>query len=95
MTTIYLLCDAGRIHVTPPTASESSAACDCDCPDCGASPLRVQGTGRRVSADDRAYEADGYCAACRAHVGTIRAEVSTLFGIHEDEAVLYGRPRVY
>lgn len=92
---IYLICDAGRIHVTPPTASQTYAEADCDCPECGAKPLRVSGTGRRISPDDRAYEADGYCSVCRAHVGTIRAEPPTLFGITEDESVLYGRPRVY
>jgi hypothetical protein len=46
-------------------------------------------------ADDRAWEADGYCTACKAHVGTIRVEPDTLFGVREDEAVLMGRCRVY
>jgi hypothetical protein len=57
--------------------------------------FKVAGTGRRPSADDRAWECDAHCLACKAHVGTLRAEMSTLFGVREDEAVLNGRPRVY
>lgn len=65
------------------------------CPLCKASPWRVAGRNRRIADDDRAYEADGFCVDCGAAVGLIRAEASTLFGLHEDEAVLHGRPRVY
>jgi len=43
----------------------------------------------------RAYEADGYTACCGAYLGIIRVEPSTIFGLREDEAVLYGRVRVY
>jgi hypothetical protein len=65
------------------------------CP-CGAYPTFVVGSGKHIAACDRAYEATGYCRDCVAPIGTIRAEVSTLFGLHEDEAVLlHGRPRVY
>jgi hypothetical protein len=49
-----------------------------------------------IAADDRAYEADGFCVGCGEAVGLIRAEVSTIFGLHEDAAVLqHGRARVY
>ena len=64
------------------------------CPHCGVA-LLVQGDGRRIAADDHAYEADAYCASCRGFCGVIRAEVSTLFGLTEDRAVLYGRLRGY
>lgn len=65
------------------------------CPKCGASPWGVVGSGRYPSKDDRAWEAEGYCTACREHVGIIRVETNTLFGVREDEAVLRGRCRVY
>lgn len=73
-----------------------SATAEGTCPHCAAEPFAIAGTGRRIAADDRAYEADGVCVACRQPVGLIRAEVNTLFGLHEDEAVLcHGRARVY
>lgn len=65
-----------------------------NCGGCGLA-LRARGLGRRVSDDGRAYEADGVCAACGAAAGVIRVYVPTLFGLHEDEAVLRGRSRVY
>lgn len=58
------------------------------CPHCKTEPLKVRGTGRRPSQDDRAYEADGFCVDCREPVGLIRNEVETLFGVREDEAVV-------
>lgn len=67
---------------------------DAPCIGCGAA-LRARGQGRRISADGRAYEADGACVACGAAAGTIRVVVPTLFGLHEDEAVLRGRSRAY
>lgn len=57
--------------------------------------FKVAGSGRRPSADDRAWEADAGCLACKAHLGTLRVETNTLFGVREDEAVLRGRCRVY
>jgi hypothetical protein len=62
---------------------------------CGAEPFKVQGAHKRIASDDRAYEADAVCPACGAHVGILRAEVETLFGLREDRAVLEGRFRVY
>ncbi len=81
------------VHV--PHDGADHAIADGACPSCKASPFRVQGSGNHVAADDRAYEAHGQCLTCSAWVGTIRAEVSTIFGIREDQAVLQGRPRVY
>lgn len=65
------------------------------CPHC-AEPLRARGNGKRIASDDRAYEADAHCVACGSPVGLMRVEMSTLFGLQEDERVLLaGRCRVY
>lgn len=64
------------------------------CPYCAA-PLGVAGSGQRPSDDDQAWEADAGCTACKAHLGLLRVEVNTLFGVREDRAVLQGRCRVY
>lgn len=64
------------------------------CPKCQATPFRIGGTGQTIESHDT-YRADGVCLACRKPVGVIRAVVSTIFGLEEDERVLYGRPRVY
>lgn len=74
---------------------EQKSLVDGACPSCGAEPFYVAGDGARPSADDRAYECTAYCLACKARVGTVRAEVDTLFGVEEDERVLHGRCRVY
>lgn len=65
------------------------------CPYCGTVPFLVAGHGSRPSADDRAWEADGGCIKCRAHVGTIRQEVSTIFGVREDARVTSMGIRVF
>lgn len=57
--------------------------------------FKVAGSGRRPSDDDRAWEADAGCVACKAHLGVLRVETNTLFGVREDERVLRGRCRVY
>lgn len=57
--------------------------------------FKVAGSGRRPSDDDRAWEADAGCVACKAHLGILRVETNTLFGVREDERVLRGRCRVY
>lgn len=71
------------------------AVVDGACPHCKATPLKVAGHGRRISSDDRAYEADGSCVACVVFVGVIRAETNTLFGLREDEAVSRLGVRIY
>jgi hypothetical protein len=65
------------------------------CRKCGHDKPAVAGGEKRIADDDRAYEATAVCLECRQTIGTIRVEVSTLFGLREDEAVLHGRPRVY
>jgi hypothetical protein len=93
---IFLLVDGGPGRkARQPFPDADHAQVEGSCPKCGAADFKVGGSGRRPSKDDRAWEADGYCLACRAHVGTIRVETSTLFGVREDEAVLRGRCRVY
>ena len=54
--------------------------------------FRVRGEHQRIAADDRAYEAVAICLDCeederRGVAGTLRAEVDTIFGIREDEAM--------
>ncbi len=73
---------------------ETHAVFSGECPACRASPFRVSGRDRRV-VDDREYRSDGSCLDCGASAGTIVAQPQTLFGIAEDERVLYGRCRVY
>ena len=88
--TVLIACDE-QIPLKPfPSYAEAK---DTECPFCS-KPLRVQGAGNRIGGRDY-YSARGYCADCGQHVGEIRAYVSTIFGLEEDERVLNGRPRVY
>lgn len=77
------------------TAAPDHAQVEGACPKCGVADFKVAGSGKYPSKDDLAWEAEGYCCACREHVGIIRVETNTLFGVREDEAVLRGRCRVY
>jgi hypothetical protein len=93
---IFLIIDGKRFKVTEPFAGSAHAIVENEaCPHCKVTPFRIAGSGKQITTDDRAYEAEGFCLDCLKHVGTIRAEPSTLFGLHEDEAVLNGRCRVY
>ena len=59
-------------------------------------PLKARGKGRRIAASNRAYEADAICVACGGEVGLMVVEISTIFGLEEDERVLLAsRCRVY
>lgn len=64
------------------------------CPGCGAAPFIVQGHGRHRHSRDT-FRAAGTAKCCGDSVGYIYANVSTLFGLEEDEAVLNGFARVY
>ncbi len=64
------------------------------CPGCGQESAEIRGHGV-THHDHDTFFARASCLACDAHVGTLRATVSTIFGIEEDRAVLGGRPRVY
>lgn len=94
---IFLLMRDGsaRRKCTVPFTDADHAVCDGACPHCGTNDFKVAGSNRRIAPDDRAYEADAGCLACKAYVGTLRLETNTLFGVREDEAVLAGRCRVY
>lgn len=92
---IFLVRDGERFKISLTSPDPDAALVEGACPHCARTPFMVQGTGRRIAQDDRAYEADGVCTGCSKFVGIIRAEVNTLFGIREDEAVLGGRCRVY
>lgn len=73
------------------------------CPHCKRASVVVQGggvgikgVGRKPSQDDRAWEARAVTTCCKKHVGTLRVEANTLFGVTEDAAVLSsGNWKVY
>jgi hypothetical protein len=65
------------------------------CPECGAHEPKLQGTGRRPSKDGRAWEADAVALCCDRHVGTLRCEMNTLFGVEEDERVFRMGIKIY
>lgn len=92
---LSLLTATARIPLHLPHEEADHAVAVGACPKCNASPWGVQGTGRRPSTVDRAWEADGVPTCCQQFVGVIRWETDTLFGVREDELVLSGRCRVY
>jgi hypothetical protein len=92
---IDLLVSDGRRRCRLDAPDADHAVADGRCPSCHTEPFRVQGTGRRIAADDRAYEADAVCLACTQTVGTLRVEVNTLFGLREDEAVFRSGVKIY
>jgi hypothetical protein len=93
---IFLLIEGeARRKASLPHEDADHALVDGACPLCRATPWGVQGTGRRPSKDDLAWEADAVTTCCKKHVGVIRAEMNTLFGVREDAAVLNSRCRVY
>ena len=66
------------------------------CPLCKEENYTVAGKKRHIAPDNRSYESIVSCCKCGGVVGTLRLETSTIFGLHEDEAVLlHGRARVY
>lgn len=68
---------------------------DTACPHCS-QPLSVVGDKLEATeVGDREWHSPAHCAACSRPVGTIIVQPVTFFGIEEDRAVLYGRPRVY
>lgn len=91
----WLIHDGKRFKCAPPYPEADHAVVEGACPECKIDPLKIVGKNNHVTADDRAWEADGFCLSCERPVGLIRFEPETLFGIHEDIAVLNGRPRVY
>lgn len=57
------------------------------CPACGAAEFLVGGLGKRPSHDGQAWEADARAECCGGHVGLLRIETDTLFGVREDRAM--------
>lgn len=93
---VFLVRDGARhVCAIPFPGCDHVVVTDQPCPHCKGTPFKIGGAAMRPSADDKAYEADAACLNCMSAVGTLRAEMSTLFGVREDEAVLHGRPRVY
>jgi hypothetical protein len=86
--------DEARREMKTPFVGADHAVVEGACPECGNADFKVAGTGRRPSADDRAWEANAVALCCRKPAGIIRAEMDTLFGVREDE-IVGSRCRVY
>lgn len=78
----------------PFNGADHVAVKDLLCPSCKA-PLRAKGTDGPQLRDRDTYSSRAVSTCCGEAVGTICAQVSTIFGIEEDERVLHGRCRVY
>lgn len=91
---VFLIRDK-RLHCKVPFVGADHAVVEGACPSCEATPFKVGGTGRRPSADDRAWEADAVSLCCGQEVGLLRAEPNTLFGVREDERVSRMGVRIY
>jgi hypothetical protein len=90
--------EGNKYKAEPPYANAPNVELEGNqsCPRCNDKPLRVAGfKGVEVAeANGCRYVACG-CYTCGKHVGTLKVEVSSLFGEEEDRAVLFGRQRVY
>jgi len=85
--------DGKRHRARLPHEHATYVVIDVKCAGCGCEPMYVSGSTQHVESHDT-YAARAYCA-CGKPVGTIRAQMSTIFGIEEDARVLSGRCRVY
>ena len=74
--------------------SATFATVETACPHCEHDPLRASGHGVCVDGH-AAYTADAFCFDCGKRVGTLRVQVSTIFGIEEEERVMSGPWKVY
>jgi hypothetical protein len=92
---VVLISEGARRPCTLPHKECDHVVAEGACPHCKATPFKVAGGGMQPSADDQAYEATARALCCGKGVGTLRAEMNTLFGVEEDERVLNGRCRVY
>ena len=92
---IYLVHNGKKLAAKLPYPDADHAILATDCPECGSHDCKLQGTGRRPSADDRAWEADAVALCCDRYVGTLRCEPSTLFGVREDERIATMGIRIY
>jgi hypothetical protein len=64
------------------------------CPSCDLD-LRVIGDVTRQKIGHDTVDAPALALCCGTEVGTVHVELSTIFGLEEDERVLHGRARVY
>jgi len=92
---IYLLWHDEKRRATEPFSGVDHAVVDGSCPLCGNPDFRVGGMGRRIAADDHAYEADAVAYCCNQQIGILRVETNTLFGCREDEAVSRMGVKIY
>lgn len=92
---IKLYLTGGKTFTLTEAESGEFAEAKTHCPKCKVAPLGVHGRGKRIGDDDRHYVSDAFCHTCSERIGTIKAFPSTIFGLEEDERILYGRCRVY
>jgi hypothetical protein len=86
----------GKSHAAKLAENNAFVTIEAPCPKCKApKPLVVVGRDGSRHHDHDTYHADATCKKCGETIGDLRAKVSTIFGIEEDERVLHGRPRVY
>lgn len=91
---IYLESEGGRREALLPFQGASFVYCpkeDGETCKCGGNAFHGGATTRT----DRETRAPAICNGCKTVIGTLVVEHSTLFGLEEDELVLYGRCRVY
>lgn len=55
---------------------------------------KVHGVGREIESHDT-YRAQARCTSCGKEVGVLRAKVSTLFGLAEDERMARSYIKIY
>ncbi len=80
-------------NVVPVESGDFAEVPGFECDACH-SDLRVRGALTGHSRDT--YRATALCFNCGHQIGTLEAQVDTIFGIDEDEAMLvHGRARVY
>lgn len=84
--------DGKQTELSVPGRGETTAKTGELCRYCGES-LRLHGTHQSRGHDN--FVSDAKCIECGGDYGKLILFVDTLFGLAEDEAVLYGRCRVY
>ena len=77
-------------HQPYPRADYVLTERSCECGSTG-----VRGTTGAQREGDYGYRSNAVCIFCGKEAGTLHVQVSTLFGLDEDERVLEGRCRVY
>ena len=91
---VTLVTDQARIKVKVAENGEFAESSEHRCPHCMEKPLRVRGTGKRISSFDT-YSATAICYSCRREIGTLESKMKTLFGLEEDERVFRSGVTIY